>query len=225
MQTKSEMYRDGNKYSTSDKTGLASKYFLAKEAVISHGYESEILWQSSLCFDDLDESAFLRELSWVILSSGMRERVIRNIFGSISKCFFDWVSSKKIIENKEDCLNDAMSYFNNKSKMSAIIFAAEYLVESDFRDFKIRIFEDPISVLQRFPYIGPITVYHLAKNIGLPFAKPDRHLLRMANYSGYSDVQLFCKEISELSGDSIPVVDVVLWRFATFETNYLKLLK
>ena len=61
----------------------------------------------------------------------------------------------------------------------------------------------------------------MAKNIGIQVAKPDRHLVRMAKAAGYSDVQLFCRTISQLSGDSIPVVDIVLWRFATIEKDYL----
>jgi hypothetical protein len=200
---------------------LASKYFFIKDSVIREGYLDEIIWQSSLCFNDLNESCFLKELSWVILSSGMRERVIRKLFSSISKCFFDWKSSKLIIEHKEECFNRAIQNFNNKSKISAIIFAADFLNELDFSDFKISILKDPISVLQQFPYIGPTTVYHLAKNIGIQVAKPDRHLVRMAKAAGYSDVQLFCRIISQLSGDSIPVVDIVLWRYATIEKDYM----
>ena len=55
-------------------------------------------------------------------------------------------------------------------------------------------------------------------------AKPDRHLTRIANRAGYTEVQKFCIEISRLSGDSIPVVDIVLWRFATIESDYLNVL-
>jgi thermostable 8-oxoguanine DNA glycosylase len=65
-----------------------------------------------------------------------------------------------------------------------------------------------------------VTVYHLAKNIGLQFAKPDRHLVSISNKAGYQDVQAFCRDISNQVGDSITVVDLVLWRFATLEKNY-----
>ena len=200
---------------------LALRYLFAKNIVIERGYKEEILWQSSSCFDDLDEASFLRELAWVVLSSGMKERVIRNLFKEISKCFFNWESAEIIVENKDNCLHDAVKYFNNTSKISAIIYAANKLNEVEFDDFKTDISRDPIRSLQEFPYIGPITVYHLAKNIGLPVAKPDRHLTRIANAEGYSDVQAFCRHISYLCGDTVPVVDIVLWRFATIESDYL----
>ena len=69
-----------------------------------------------------------------------------------------------------------------------------------------------------------MTAYHLAKNIGLPVAKPNRHLIRIAQMEKYSDVQTLCGDISKLSGDSIPVVDIVLWRYATIERNYIDVL-
>jgi hypothetical protein len=93
-----------------------------------------------------------------------------------------------------------------------------------FETLKEKIPSDPINFLQIFDYIGPVTVYHLAKNIGLPVAKPDRHLVRIALQENYYDVQSFCGEISRLSGDSVPVVDIVFWRFATIDNDYLNVL-
>ncbi len=201
-----------------------SKYFFAKTIVIDEGYLEEISWQSDLRFDDLDESSFLKELAWVVLSSGMKERVIRNLFGMISNCFFDWKSAKLIVDNEDQCFYEAIRYFNNKPKISAIIDSAWKINSIGFSQLKKMVRENPIETLQEFSYIGPITVYHLAKNIGLPLAKPDRHLTRIAKLEGYSDVQTFCNEISKISGDSIPVVDIVLWRFATIEKDYLNVL-
>lgn len=197
------------------------KYLVAKRVVIEEGYGEEINWQANLCFDDINESTFMRELAWVVLSSGMRERVVRNLFDDISRCFFNWVSAEIIVANEDKCFHEAIRYFNNGSKISAIIKAAKKINSLGFSRLKMMIRENPIETLQDFSYIGPITVYHLAKNIGLPVAKPDRHLTRIANMEGYSDVQEFCNEISRLTGDGIAVVDIVLWRFATINSDYL----
>jgi hypothetical protein len=199
---------------------LALKYLYIKKIVINEGYEDEIAWQSSLSLDDLDESTFLRELAWVILSSGMRETIIRRLFGDISRCFFYWSSSRDIAAYKEQCFNEAIKYFNNRHKILAITNAAVRLNNLNFKCFKVELYNNPLEVLQEFSYVGPITVYHLAKNIGLQFAKPDRHLVRISAISGYSDVQAFCEDIANQVGDSIPVVDLVLWRFATLDKNY-----
>lgn len=200
---------------------LATRYLIAKKVIIDQGFQREIIWQSSLCFEDLNETDFLREHAWVILSSGMRERIIRKLFPNISHCFFDWLSSKAIADNSDICFRNAINQFNHRPKIAAIIYAAKKLNDANFNDFKIQIKKNPLEILRQFPYIGPITVFHLAKNIGLPVAKPDRHLVRIANQEGFHDIQDFCRQISKESGDSVPVVDIVLWRFATVEKDYL----
>jgi len=201
-----------------------AKYVFAKTIVIDEGYADEIFWQADIKFEDLDESTFLRELAWVVLSSGMKERIVRNLFGMISDCFYNWESAELIVDNKDNCFHEAIRFFKNKPKISAIIRSAHNINSLGFLQIKKNIRKNPIETLREFPYIGPITVYHLAKNIGLPLAKPDRHLTRIANMEGYSDVQKFCRDISKTSGDSVPVVDIVLWRFATIETDYLNVL-
>lgn len=203
---------------------LALKYSFIKNFLIENGYSMEIDWQASVSFDDINESDFLREISWVILSSGMRESVIHNIFGNISECFYNWASSEIIVKNKNKCYHNALEYFNNKNKISAIIYAAEKIENLGFSNFKDEISEDPLNKLQELQYIGPVTVYHLVKNIGLPYAKPDRHLKRIAKNEGYLDVQQFCYDVAVLTGDSKPVVDIVFWRFATITDNYLDIL-
>jgi len=223
MQMRLETCRCGKKYSAPSLTNLKTKYLFCKEEVIRQGYDDEILWQASLRFDDLNESMFLRELAWVILSCGFRESVIRRLFKNISECFYNWSSSHVIIMNKDACYTNSIRYFNNKPKISAIIQSAHILNRINFDELKIDLSENPIHMLQQFPYVGPITAYHLAKNIGIPVAKPDRHLARIAKAEGYSDVQALCKDIAILSGDSVSIVDLVLWRYATIYSDYLNL--
>jgi hypothetical protein len=206
------------------KEELELKYRFAKTIVLDEGFQDEILWQSRLCLDDLTESTFLREIAWVILTCGMKESIIRNRFGAISNCFFDWSDAKIIIKNREKCTTDALKIFNNSAKISAILNSALVIEKIGFDKLKQKIKVNPIETLRQFEFIGPVTVYHLAKNIGLPVAKPDRHLLRIAQMEKYQDVQTFCTDLSNISGDSISVVDIVLWRFATIEHDYLKVL-
>jgi len=203
---------------------LMLKYQLAKTIVQQEGFQDEISWQSNLCFDNLDESSFLRETAWVILASGMREAIIRNRFEAISGCFFHWSSAQVITDYREKCELSALKIFNNRQKISAILNAAEQVKNIGFEALKEKIQSDPINFLQKFEYIGPVTVYHLAKNIGLPVAKPDRHLVRIALQENYYDVQSFCGEVSRLSGDPVPVVDIIFWRFATIDNDYLNVL-
>ena len=79
-----------------------------------------------------------------------------------------------------------------------------------------------MSFLKTFDFIGDTTCYHLAKNIGLNFAKPDRHLLRISKIIGFDSPHALCKLISDYVADKIQVVDLVLWRYATLDSNYEK---
>jgi endonuclease III len=200
------------------------KYYFAKAAVIASGYIHEIEWQSSLDLSELSETSFLKELAWVILSAGMKEQVIRGIFPKISLCFFEWKSAEMINLKHDECLIKAYPLFRNKQKISAIIESANILITLGFRELKERLLMGDFKALNMFPYIGPVTAYHLAKNLGLQVAKPDRHLSKISVALGYTDVQGLCSDVSMITGDKIPVVDTVFWRFANLEPNYIKLL-
>ncbi len=202
---------------------IITAYCFAKKIAINAGYGAEINWQASLNFDDLVETDFLREYAWVVLSTGMHEYIIRRFFPVISHCFCDWQSAKIIVKQEDKCRHHALRHFNNHRKIDAIIETACIIDLSGFDMYKGSIRHSPLEALQSLPFIGPVTRYHLAKNIGLPFAKPDRHLVRLANSVGYSDVQQFCKDISEYANDTIPVVDIVLWRFAAITNSYLNI--
>jgi len=202
---------------------ILAAYRQAKDIVLRAGFGQEISWQLSVNLSSITESDFLREHAWVTLSSGMRERVIRSLFEAVTVSFCYWESAKVIAENASRCRRLALMRFNNIRKIEAIIAAARSVSSRGFDSLKKALYQDPLATLQSLPYIGPVTCYHLAKNIGLQVAKPDRHLTRLADSVGYSDVQLFCKHISLESGDIIPVVDIVLWRFASMTEGYLDL--
>lgn len=202
---------------------LAAAYFIAKETVIREGYEKEIEWQRNVSLNNLTESKFLKESAWVILSSGMNEIVIRKVFPKITNAFFNWESSETIYRNQSDCLESALNIFNNPKKIKAIIEIAKEISDVGFDRSLEFIENEGVSYLTKFPYIGPATSYHLAKNIGFNVVKPDRHLVRVAKSAGYADPHDLCSDLSEIVGDDIRIIDLVIWRYATLCKNYLEL--
>lgn len=161
------------------------------------------------------ESDFLREYAWVTLCCGMKERVVRTKFPFVSHAFYDWRSASIIVQRKDRCQRLALVHFRHPGKIGSIVYVADVLCSTGFARFKRAVLAEPLETLQRLPFMGPATSRHLAKNLGLPFAKPDRHLTRIAEACGHSDVQHLCEELSNLTGDSVQLVDLVLWRFAT----------
>jgi len=192
---------------------LIDHYKAAKNWICSSPYSDEVRWQESLSIENLDESHFLREYAWVVLNSGFKEAIIRKRFNFISLCFCDWESAKSIAKNERICVETALTVFRNRKKLEAISFTANLIARDGFEGFSFSLRDDVVLALRQLPYIGEVTSWHLAKNLGLDVAKPDRHLVRLATRFGYSDVAAMCKDISAAVGDRISVADLVLWTF------------
>lgn len=204
---------------------LREAFVFAHTFTAQNGYSNEIEWQTSLSLEYLDEETFLREYAWVVLTSGMREAVVRKKFPSISRCFYCWRSTSHIARNPEACVRAALHVYRHEQKIRAIAHTATYLAGEDFSKFKEKLRTCPLLTLRSLPYIGPITQFHLAKNIGLDFAKPDRHLVRIARLFDYPSVEDFCQAVAKEVGTRVTVVDLVFWRFASLNTGYLEALR
>ena len=203
-----------------DSHNLASIYLELKEFIIRAGYDREVDWQSDLDLERITETDFLRETAWVVLSSGFRESVVRQRFQLVSDAFLDWCSAERIYACRELCQNRAISVFGHRRKIEAITEIVKRVANDGIERLKMRIRSRGVEYLQELPYIGPVTSYHLAKNIGLCVVKPDRHLVRLARITGYDSPLEMCSKVSGIVGDSLPVVDLVFWRFATLKKDY-----
>lgn len=204
----------------SQRSGLLNAYLFAKEYVIRAGYSSEIDWQDNLRFEDSTEQKFLREVAWVILCSGMREQVVRKHFSKISLAFCNWESAEQICKRRLLCRRRALTVFGHRQKIDAIIGAAELIFSRGYESLKSEVEISGIQTLRRIPFIGPVTVYHLAKNLGLDVAKPDRHLCRIASALDFESPDDLCKVVASEVGDRISTIDLILWRFATLRQDY-----
>ncbi len=190
-----------------------SAFKKARQEVEALGYDLGYIGNVEI-LDDLTETKLLREMAWVVLCSGFRERTIRRVFSKISLCFLDWESASNICWKRNICIKSALDVFNSKAKIEAIADGAQIIAELNFNNIKDNLYNDPISTLRILPYIGPITVFHLAKNLGIPVPKPDRHLTKMSQRHGYDDPLEFCCAVADLTGLPIPLVDTILWRFS-----------
>jgi hypothetical protein len=198
-----------------EKFSLAMHVFdRASKYVDEHAHlRDEVAWQQSRSIATLRESDFLREYAWVIFCSGFRESIVRRWFSYLSLCYCDWESSWEILQCKEQCVASALRAINHPRKHEAIIHVAELIHQDGFGQFKEALEHHSASALRSLPFIGPITAQHLAKNCGVMTAKPDRHLVRLSHSLGFEDAHSLCASISQMSGCSVNVVDLILWRF------------
>lgn len=206
---------------TRNPQALLKFYEQAKNWVGSSPFVQDIRWQESVYFSHVTEQYFLREYAWVVLNSGFKEQIIRQYFDYISLCFCDWESAEAIDEISAICVESAYLVFRNRRKLEAIAGTAQLINNTGFPSIKLAIEENTISALKLLPFIGDVTAWHLAKNLGIDVAKPDRHLVRLATTFGYEDVHRMCEDIHTNVGDRISVIDIILWRFAERSNSML----
>jgi hypothetical protein len=196
-------------------TGAALRLFdrALAHSRLSNKHRAEIEWQRSVELEEFTESDLLRESAWVVLCSGFRESIVRQIFDHISLCFCDWESADAIVSSAALCVTTARASFRNTAKLNALVEIAAAMQKGGFNEFKACVLREPIASLQMLPFIGPVTSWHLAKNLGMDVAKPDRHLVRIASALGFKSAHEVCLAISRSVGEPLKVVDVVLWRY------------
>jgi len=153
----------------------------------------------------------LREYIWVVLNSGMRNSVIESKWNQLSEAF-RFFDLKQIIDDPDAVLRDALRIFGHYGKIDACVQFAKKLWRHDLT-FRKRVRESPLKVLVELPFIGDVTKYHLARNLGFDFIKPDRHLVRLADQYGMTAFEL-CQEIHEKTGRKLGVIDVIFWRWS-----------
>jgi len=199
---------------------LVRAYLLAKQRVIASGFEDEIAWQETVSIHDVTARMFLREAAWVVLCSGMRESVVRARFEKL-ECAFERWDPKKVAHHGGRCRWRAQSVFNHITKLDSIVRIAIEVDAVGVARMIHGIQSNGPRFLTRLPYIGPVTCFHLAKNLGFPVAKPDRHLERLATALGYLGAMDLCTTIAQALGEPVQVVDIVMWRFATINRRYV----
>jgi hypothetical protein len=196
-----------------DLAGALQFYQNAADFVCASGFESEVEWQRNVELCNFDETTLLREAAWVVLCSGFSEAAVRRNFSYVSFCFCDWESAEAIVAAGRACSTAAMAAFRNEAKLKAILTIAGQINTTGFTAVRADILADPIPALRRFPFIGPVTAKHLAKNLGVDCAKPDRHLVRTSARFGFVDPDRLCAAIAAARSEQIKVVDLVIWRF------------
>jgi len=168
-------------------------FWQLRQKIVDAGFAEEIAWQESVTEPDTADE-FMWQYIWVVLSSGMKNQVARII-------------EQRIVE-AYNMGKPIGSVFRHKAKVKAIenmILNHDDLFEDYFEA------ENRLEFLKSLPYIGDITKYHLAKNLGEDVTKPDRHLVRIANKYGKTPSTL-CEKLARETGYRVATVDLILWR-------------
>lgn len=171
-----------------------SEYEAVRYSVASAGYAHDIEWAQNVK-PPTEPMDFSREAIWVILCSGMKEQVARIIQERVWKFIGEGKPVKGNVLGASGKAQAIDHIFNNRVVLFLGFQAAA----------------DKVEFCATLPWIGKITKWHLAKNLGVDCCKPDIHLERLAAHYHTTPAEL-CAKLSKESGDRIATVDVVLWR-------------
>lgn len=188
---------------------LIEFYNYAKDFCLRNGFRGEIEFVDGRKFEHMDAREFFKQYAFVVLSSGISNKAAESMYrtlmetGNISLIRHE--GKRKALEQADKNWTgwfDSLKSFNTDGER--------------------------LDYLETLPWIGPVTKYHLARNLGIDVAKPDRHLVRLAEHFGLRidgvvdpkeddimSVQEMCGRISDVTGERMGTIDLILWRFST----------
>lgn len=169
------------------------RFRLLEKALRANGYGPVIDWSESIRPPE-DADKFASSAIYVICNSGMRVTVAAPI---AERCIVALLSG-----------DSATGVFGHPGKAPAIDYIWEQREELFSRYCAGK---DKVEVLADLPWIGPVTKYHLAKNLGIDTAKPDVHMERLARRERTKTLTL-CRRLARQTGYRVATIDSVLWR-------------
>jgi endonuclease III len=195
-----------------------SVWSMAHQAVKDRSSKEILDWFTNVPHpSEITDSDFLSELAWCIYNAGMKETVVRSKWEDI-KSVFSYFDPDSIIATENEIPDMIRRVFNHQAKASAVIQGAKKIkADGPMKDkFKGMAEQRAIVYLESFPFIGKVTRYHLARNIGFDVVKPDRHLVRLAEAFETTPDDLVDR-IAESTGLRRGFIDFVLWQWMAWD--------
>ena len=166
-------------------------FYNAHEYVVQLGYEYEIDWCRNTSLNNITAAGFFSEYVWCVLNAGMKEQVASRIYSR-------YMNSLDISIIRHKGKREAIKHvFDNRNMYF------DKFVKSD----------NKVEFLKTLPWIGDVTKYHLARNLGVDVVKSDRHLVRLAKHFGYETPLDMCNVIQNETDERLGIIDLILWRY------------
>jgi len=173
-----------------------AEYRDLRAAIQARGYGSEIEWAESVTPPETATALFF-EYGWVVVNSGMKNQIAEKIWERILVALRDGEPIATAFGHPGKVAAMQEAWDEREARFGEYLCASAAGMVFDFID--------------ALPWIGKITRWHLAKNLGVECAKPDRWLERVASKSAET-VDSLCARLASESGDRIATVDLVIWR-------------
>lgn len=182
--------------------------------------------------EDVTPELFLREYVWCVFASGFSSTVLAQKFEELHACYADafLIDGELLVKDFEWRWERVRHIIANRKKHECVYLTVRLLTRFYFEhigsdwwaEFK-RTYLATADTIEGLPYIGPITKYHLARNLGIDAVKPDRHLTRLAAHFSFDSPLSMCSYLAGMHNERIGVIDLVLfYAGSTWGTNALE---
>lgn len=172
----------------------------------------------SVSLEDLTPERFWSEYVWTVYASGFNAKVLSTKFEALMNAVgpWDWTQPNLWVSKR------VMHIIAHPRKCEAVLRCRTYLISMGWDAFCSEYCLSPED-LKELPYIGRITCYHIARNLGVDCVKPDLHLVRLSTRYSFENPEAMCAYLAGLSDERIGVVDFILWAYcAAFGTRELR---
>jgi hypothetical protein len=173
---------------------ISKELFQRIEAAVREAGYSAAIEHSERAAAPTSGKQLAAEAIYVICNSGMSNQTALTIFDRCMAALEAGYSAKTV--------------YRHPGKAAAIDTIWERR-RALFRQFRST--NDIIDFCAKLPWLGPITKFHLAKNLGVAVAQPDVHLNRLASAEG-DNAQVLCKRLASETGYRAATIDLILWR-------------
>ena len=232
MELHKELSFDKNKYKISLSDNYLEYFAKAKEFVLDN-YSEDYNRIANTKFEEITPEFFFSEYCWVVYTSGFNAKIVSKLFPALQEIYAPLVGVFKTFRsdvNTNEIETKALGIINNKRKVKSIISVAvnsgKEINQLGWLKYKETKLNSP-DKLQKLPFIGPITCYHLARNIGLlDFMKPDIHMERVAKHWNFDNSLEMCRDIQNTYDLPLGLIDLIMWySLSTFGSKIKKEIK
>jgi hypothetical protein len=198
-------------------------YFRSALSFARKYYAEEMDQIASVKHELVDTTFFFREYTWVVHATGFSAKAVGKFMPRLVEAYGPY--NELAERSLDDATGRVKVVCNNPQKIKAVHATSRLLRDGIKHHGWEKFRKDKLStpdMLKELPYIGPVTCFHIARNIGLlDCVKPDLHLIRLAEHWKFPDCVTMCKAMGEshhkVTGESIRlgIIDLIVWYSAS----------
>lgn len=178
----------------------------AQEHIRKIGYDTK--WVHEVSPDCIAVQEFFVEYIWVVYACNFKVAYLERLWDPLRQAY----GSYETLDMSR--MQTVLNIINNKAKWKAVYRTAIKMQFLGWDEFK-KAYLNSIDSLTWLDFIGPVTKFHLARNLGFDVAKPDRWMCRMAEKLGWENVASMCDYLAKKHGLKVKEVDIILWKYSS----------